>query len=96
MPSHVDIDGNKRADLLIKRSTKSHMEKDCYSIGVHSKIHKPENHVKLQHGLSNKSRDKSWENIAIDRKELKCICSSFLMFVRVPRCLWTEFLLSHM
>ncbi|GFU56740.1 hypothetical protein NPIL_320581 [Nephila pilipes] len=69
MSSYVVKDGNKRADQLTKRGTKSHIEDITISLDslkrcVHEKIM-----LKYSIDLSNQSRNKSWENIVNVWKE---------------------------
>ncbi|GFS71937.1 uncharacterized protein LOC103523915 [Nephila pilipes] len=74
IPSHVDIDGNERADLLAKRGTKSHMEEIAIPLDSIKKNAYAEKIVlNYNRYLSYKSRGKSWEKIANDWKEFSHI-----------------------
>ncbi|GFS69598.1 uncharacterized protein LOC103523915 [Nephila pilipes] len=69
IPSYVSIYGNERAELLAKRGTKSHMEEiviplDFLKRSINEKIM-----INYNRDLSNKLRDKYWENIVNDWKE---------------------------
>ncbi|GFU01316.1 hypothetical protein NPIL_559571 [Nephila pilipes] len=59
IPSHVDIDGNKRADLLAKRGTKSHMEEIAIPLDSLKRCVREKIILNFNSDLSNKSRDKS-------------------------------------
>ncbi|GFS81305.1 hypothetical protein NPIL_234391 [Nephila pilipes] len=66
IPSHVDIDGKQRADLLSKRGTKARMEDIAIPLDSLKRCIRKETILYRNMELSNKTRDKSWENISND------------------------------
>ncbi|GFS38655.1 hypothetical protein NPIL_215391 [Nephila pilipes] len=69
IPSHVDIDGHERANLLAKRGTKLHMEDISIPLDSLKRCICEKVMINYNMDLSNKSSEKFWENIPNDWQE---------------------------